>query len=255
MTFPPSFYFVLVAVIFLTGVSKSGFGGGLGVVSVPALSVFVEPQFAVAVLMPILIGIDVLVVWRYRHTWRQDVVFAMVPGALFGLMLGLATFQWMNADLIRFAVGLLALAFVAQHLFARPRKVMHGADRRSGAFAFAALSGFASYVAHAGGPPVKGYLLRQQMDKSTFVGTNTMFFFSMNALKTVSYTLLGLLSFESLMVSLSVSPVLLLGVLAGTYLHKHVDQRLFTALVYGFLTLAGAKLLLDSVISVLAHPN
>lgn len=255
MTFPPSFYFVLVAVIFLTGVSKSGFGGGLGVVSVPALSVFVEPQFAVAVLMPILIGIDVLVVWRYRHTWRQDVVFAMVPGALFGLMLGLATFQWMNADLIRFAVGLLALAFVAQHLFARSRKVMHGSDRRSGAFAFAALSGFASYVAHAGGPPVKGYLLRQQMDKSTFVGTNTMFFFSMNALKTVSYTLSGLLSFESLMVSLSVAPVLLLGVLAGTYLHKHVDQRLFTALVYGFLTLAGAKLLSDSVLSVLAHPN
>lgn len=255
MTLPLSFYLVLVAVIFLTGMSKSGFGGGLGVVSVPALSVFVEPQFAVAVLMPVLIGIDVLVVWRYRHTWRQDVVFAMVPGALFGLMLGLATFQWMNADLIRFAVGLLALAFVAQHLFARSRKVPHGADRRSGAFAFAALSGFASYVAHAGGPPVKGYLLRQQMDKTTFVGTNTMFFFSMNALKTVSYTLLGLLSFESLMVSLSVSPVLLLGVLAGTYLHKHVDQRLFTALVYGFLTLAGAKLLSDSVLSVLALPN
>jgi len=255
MTLPSSFYLVLVAVIFLTGLSKSGFGGGLGVVSVPALSVFVEPQFAVAVLMPILIGIDVLVVWRYRHNWRQDVVFAMVPGALFGLVLGLATFQWMNADLIRFAVGLLALAFVTQHVFAHSREIRHGADRRSGAFAFAALSGFASYVAHAGGPPVKGYLLRQQMDKSTFVGTNTMFFFSMNALKTVSYTLSGLLSFESLMVSLSVSPVLLLGVLAGTYLHKRVDQRLFTALVYGFLTLAGAKLLLDSVISVLAFPN
>ncbi|MEM8703853.1 MAG: sulfite exporter TauE/SafE family protein [Pseudomonadota bacterium] len=255
MTLPLSFYLVSAAVIFLTGLSKSGFGGGLGVVSVPALSVFVEPQFAVAVLMPILIGIDVLVVWRYRHDWRQDVVYAMVPGALFGLALGLVTFQWMNADLIRLIVGLLALAFVAQHVFARTRQVVSGADRRSGAFAFAALSGFASYVAHAGGPPVKGFLLRQQMDKSVFVGTNTMFFFSMNALKTVSYTLSGLLTFDSLMVSLSVSPVLLLGVAAGTCLHKHVNQRLFTALVYGFLTLAGVKLLSDSVMSVMAQLN
>ncbi|WP_420335208.1 sulfite exporter TauE/SafE family protein [Roseibium sp.] len=255
MTFPLSFYLVSAAAIFLTGLSKSGFGGGLGVVSVPALSLFVEPQFAVAVLMPILIGIDVLVVWQYRHSWRRDVVFAMLPGALFGLAVGLATFRWMNADLIRVIVGLMALTFVAHHVLARVRPKEHEAKRQTGAFVFAAISGFASYVAHAGGPPVKGYLLRQRMDKSTFVGTNTMFFFSMNALKTVSYTLMGLLSFESLMVSLSISPVLLLGVLAGTYLHKHVDQRLFTALVYGFLTLAGAKLLSDSVISVLAHPN
>lgn len=255
MTLPFAFYLVCAASIFLTGLSKSGFGGGLGVVSVPALSLFVDPQFAVAVLMPILFAIDVIVVWQYRRDWRRDVVFAMIPGAMFGLLVGLATFQWMNADLIRFVVGLLALAFVAQHVLARKRPVREQADGRSGAFAFAAISGFASFVAHAGGPPVKGYLLRQRMDKSTFVGTNTMFFFSMNALKTVSYTLMGLLSFESLMVSLSVSPVLLVGVLAGTYLHKRVDQRFFTALVYGFLTLAGVKLLSDSVIAVFVNSS
>ena len=102
---------------------------------------------------------------------------------------------------------------------------------------------------------MKGYLLRQRMDKSTFVGTNTVFFFSMNALKTVSYTFMGLLSFDSLKVSVTVSPVLLVGVLAGTYLHNRVDQRFFTALVYGFLTLAGAKLLSDSVIAVLAQQS
>lgn len=255
MTLPLSFYLVSAAAIFLTGLSKSGFGGGLGVVSVPALSLFVEPQFAVAVLMPILIGIDVIVVWQYRNSWRREVVSAMIPGALFGLAVGLATFQWMNVDLIRFVVGLLALAFVAQHVLERARTAEHGADGRRGAFVFAAISGFASYVAHAGGPPVKAYLLRQRMDKSTFVGTNTVFFFSMNALKTVSYTFMGLLSFESLMVSLSVSPVLLVGVLAGTYLHKRVDQRFFTALVYGFLTLAGAKLLSDSVFAVLAQQS
>ncbi|WP_305984858.1 sulfite exporter TauE/SafE family protein [Roseibium sp. MMSF_3544] len=251
MTLPLSFYLVTAAAVFVTGLSKSGFGGGLGVVSVPMLSLFVEPQFAVAVLMPLLITMDVIVVWQYRHHWRKDVVKAMLPGALVGLAIGLATFQWMNAELIRFVVGLLALAFVAQYLLSRTSPAIERAPRHGAAFALAALSGFASYVAHAGGPPVKGYLLAQRLDKSVFVGTNTMYFFSMNALKTVSYTLMGQLSFDSLAVSLWIAPVLLGGIAVGNFLHKRIDQRLFIALVYGFLALAGAKLLSDSITSLL----
>jgi len=64
---PLSFFVVAAAAVLLTGLSKSGFGGGLGVVSVPVLSVFVEPQFAVAVLMPLLITMDVIIVWQYRN--------------------------------------------------------------------------------------------------------------------------------------------------------------------------------------------
>jgi len=251
MTLPLSFYLVTAAAVFVTGLSKSGFGGGLGVISVPMLSLFVEPQFAVAVLMPLLITMDVIVVWQYRHRWRKDVVKAMLPGALVGLAVGLATFQWMNAELIRLVVGLLALAFVAQYLLSRTSPAKERAPRHGAAFALAALSGFASYVAHAGGPPVKGYLLAQRLDKSVFVGTNTMYFFSMNALKTVSYTLMGQLSFDSLAVSLWIAPVLLGGIAVGTFLHKRIDQRLFIALVYGFLALAGAKLLSDSITSLL----
>jgi len=175
----------------------------------------------------------------------------MLPGALVGLAIGVATFKWMNADVIRFAVGVLAVLFVGNYLLSRKRPAPQGPAAKS-AFTLAAISGFASYVAHAGGPPVKGYLLRQGMDKSQFVGTNTMFFFSMNALKTVSYTFLGQMSLESLQVSLIISPLLVAGIVLGTLLHRHIDQRRFTALVYGFLALAGVKLLTDSFGSLFA---
>ncbi|MEM1288342.1 MAG: TSUP family transporter, partial [Pseudomonadota bacterium] len=108
------------------------------------------------------------------------------------------------------------------------------------------LSGYSSFVAHAGGPPVKGYLLKQRLEKSWFVGTNTVFFFSLNFLKTIAYGALGTLSVSSLQVSALLSPMLFVGIALGFLLHKHVDQRIFIRVVYTFLAFTAVKLLFDS---------
>ena len=246
-TLPPLFFATAALCVLLTGISKSGFAGGLGVMSVPILSLFVAPQFAAAVLMPILLLMDLWIVWHYRRHWQARVVALMLPGAFLGLGLGAIGFSWMDPDLIRFAVGLMALLLVASFALqgapaARPR-----ATPAPVVFALGAMSGFASFIAHAGGPPVKGFLLSQGFDKSQFVGTNTMFFFALNAIKTVAYAAMGQLSLTSLQVSAVIAPMLIVGVLLGTALHGRIDQRRFTTLVYGFLCLTGAKLLWDSV--------
>ena len=113
-------------------------------------------------------------------------------------------------------------------------------------FGLGMLSGFSSFIAHAGGPPVKGYLLAQRLEKSWFVGTNTMFFFSLNFLKTITYGAFGTLTRDSLTLSLGFVPVLLAGVFLGFRLHARVDQAVFVSIVYGFLALTAAKLLWDS---------
>jgi uncharacterized membrane protein YfcA len=252
MTLSPTFFVVTAMAVLLTGLSKSGFGGGLGVMSVPLMSLFVDPQFAVAILMPILIVMDVIVVWRYRRHWSRDVVLTMLPGALLGLALGAGTFRWMNGDLIRLAIGGMAMLFVGLHLARRwggDTEVKPGALQ---AFSLGALSGFSSFVAHAGGPPVKGYLLRQGLEKSVFVGTNTMFFFTLNALKTVSYVAMGQLSAESLEVSAILSPMLVIGIVLGVKLHGIVDQGRFTTIVFVFLAITGGKLLFDGLSLVFA---
>ncbi|MFK7746468.1 MAG: TSUP family transporter, partial [Roseobacter sp.] len=118
-------------------------------------------------------------------------------------------------------------------------------------FVLGALSGFSSFIAHAGGPPVKGYLLRQQLEKSWFVGTNTVFFFTLNFLKTVAYGAFGTLSASSLQISFLLSPMLLLGVLLGFRLHKVVDQAVFVKVIYSFLGLTAVKLLYDSGSAIL----
>ncbi len=246
MDLPVSFYFVAVLAVLVTGISKSGFGGGLGVMSVPVMSLFVAPQFAAAVLMPILLAMDVLVVARYRRNWDRAVLLSMLPGALAGLVVGALVFEWMDADMVRFLIGLLALVFVVQFVVGRRRGVVAAGPRPVGQV-LGAISGFASFVAHAGGPPVKGYLLRQNLGKTDFVGTNTVFFFILNAIKTVAYGAAGTLDAQSVLVSLGLAPFLFVGVYAGLGLHHLVDQKVFVAVVYLFLTVTAVKLLSDSI--------
>lgn len=246
MEFSTSFYIIAACAVVITGVSKSGFGGGLGVMSVPLMSLYIAPQLAVAILMPILLVMDLIIVWQYRARWNRAIVTMLLPGAAMGLMLGAISFQWMSADVIRFAVGVLALFFVAQFIWNQRQYRSSHSPNIGSVFALGALSGFASFVAHAGGPPVKGILLRQNMEKSIFVGTNTVFFFAMNATKTIAYGAMGQFTSDSLEVSLILAPMLIIGIGVGTVLHRFVAQSVFTRLVYGFLFLAGVKLLWDS---------
>lgn len=250
MSLSLSFYLVASLAVLVTGISKSGIGGGLGVLAVPLMTIFVPPKLALAVMMPLLLAMDLMIVWRYRSHWSAPLVTALLPGALLGLSIGASTLQWFNADTIKLSVGAMALAVVFQHLCLR-REVgkISGASRgRTAALGLA--SGFASFVAHAGGPPVKGFLLRQRLTKTEFVATNTVFFFVLNTLKAASYAAMGQYSTQSLMISAMLSPLLVLGVFLGFYLHGRLDQARFVSVVYFFLAIAGVKLLWDGVVSL-----
>lgn len=240
------FFGVATLSVLLTGLSKGGFGGGLGVMAVPLMSLYVAPQLAAAIMMPVLLAMDVLIVWRYRATWKADVILRLLPAALVGLILGSLTFEFMDANTIKFLIGLLAAFFVLQHLASRRGGLGSRPLPAPMVIGLGMLSGFSSFIAHAGGPPVKGYLLAQRLEKSWFVGTNTIFFFSLNFLKTIAYGAFGTLSWESLTLSLGFVPVLLAGVFLGFRLHSRIDQTAFVSIVYGFLALTAAKLLWDS---------
>lgn len=247
MDLSASFYLVSVLAILLTGISKSGFGGGLGVMAVPLMSLFVAPQFAAAVLIPILLAMDILIVWRYRRTWDRRIILGLLPAALIGLALGSATFQLMDAKLIRLVIGVLAVFFVIQFFIIQHASSKLWTTSRPIVWVLGLVSGFASFLAHAGGPPVKGYLLQQKLQKTWFVGTNTVFFFSLNFVKMIAYGASGTLSMTSIVTSAILAPALLLGVFIGTRLHSFVNQDIFVKIAYGFLCLTAIKLLTDSI--------
>jgi uncharacterized protein len=244
-----SFYWLAVPVVILVGMSKGGFGGGLGTLAVPLLALMIDPRLAAAILLPILCGMDAVSLWSFRGTWDKLNLKILMPGAILGTIAGALTFNMTNADMVRLIVGVLSLYFVAHYLWGKHYLESLQQQKASpvrGSF-WGAVAGYVSYIAHAGGPPVAIYLLPQHLPKTTLVGTTILFFSIINFIKLIPYVWLGQINSESFFTSLVLLPLAPLGVQLGIYLHNRVSDEVFYWVSYGFLLLAGLKLTYEGI--------
>ena len=249
----PWFYPVAVVAMLLVGISKGGFGGGLGMLGVPLMSLLIDPITAAAIMLPVLCVMDLFGLWAYRRVWDARNLVVLAPAALIGILAGSLTFRHLDVDLLRLLIGLLAVGFAAHHYRGVWRRRRGGAAPRArraslplGLLAGSA-SGFTSFVAHAGGPPLSVYLLGQRLDKTVFVGTTVVFFTLVNYVKLVPYALLGQLHAGNLLTALVLLPLAPAGIYLGIWLHRRVSEERFYGVVYLFLALTGLKLIYDGV--------
>lgn len=244
----PVFYAAAIPAVLIAGISKGGFGGGVGFVAVPIMALTIEPRIAAAIMLPILCVADLVGVWAFwrKADWRN--LRIMLVGALVGIGVGTATFKYMDANSIRLMVGIIAVAFCLHRWFFRARQEGAATEPHvaKGGF-WSAVSGFTSFVSHAGSPPVAVYLLPQRLPKTNYQATTVIFFFAVNYVKLVPYSLLGQFSTQNLTTSAVLLPVVVLGALAGVWLHHRTDEKLFNKLIYIFVFLTGLKLLYDGV--------
>lgn len=245
-TLPSGFYPLAVIAVLIVGISKSGFGGGLGVLAVPLMSLVVSPPKAAAILLPLLICMDMLTVFHYRRNFHKKNLLLLLPGALLGIGLGSLFFRFLTDAHIRILIGALALLFVANYFV---RKKNRSATREAGlsGLFWGTVAGFTSFGVHAGGPPVNIYLLPQRLDKTLFVGTTVIFFTTVNLVKVIPYSLLGQFSSANLLTSIVLSPIAWAGVWAGVRLHRLIDQQRFYTICYLFLFITGCKIFYDGL--------
>jgi uncharacterized protein len=242
----PAFYAVAVPAVLLTGLSKSGFASGFGALATPMMALTVPAPQAAAVMLPLLMTMDVT---GLQQMWRDRdaaLLRRLLPSAVIGIGIGALLFGVLSGRAVSGLLGVLTLAFLAQRLFFPPRREGRAAPRWIGQ-ACAAVSGFTSFVAHAGGPPIMAYLLPQGLSPRTVSATAAVFFTVVNAVKVLPYAALGLLDLRNLATSLLLMPLAPLGVWAGVWLVRRVATTWFYRLAYVGMFLTGVKLLSDAV--------
>lgn len=250
---PLSFLAIASLAVVLVGIAKAGFGGGVGVVAVP-LMLLAKPHAMTAaevsaILLPILCCCDLVSVGFYRRLFEPRYIRLLAPGAVAGVLLGALMMGRVSSDALKLGIGVLSILFVLDQLL-RPlllRSVSQLRDSFATAALFSALTGFASMLAHAGGPPATIFLLPRIRDRALFVGTTVVFFTALNAFKLPFYYALDLFGAGNLLASALLAPFVPVGVLLGVWLNRTMEERVFRRVIHALLFLTGVKLIADGL--------
>ncbi len=209
--------------------------GGLPMVaslSVPILSLVMSPMHGAALLLPVYLISDVYGIVIYRHSFSPRNLAILIPAGAIGVIIG-----WLLADrtdehVVRLIIGCVGLGFLALRMRSRffgapdPRP----ADVPRGLI-WGSISGFTSFVSHAGGPAFQVYVLPQQMPKMMFAGTSTITFAVINLMKVPPYLSLDLLRWGDMNIVAALAPVALFGTWLGYRLTQLIPERVFFVII------------------------
>ena len=242
----PWFYAAAVPAILLVGVSKSGFGAGFGSLGLPLMAMAVPVPQAAAIMLPLLAVMDFLGI---RALWRErdrELLKLLLPAGLLGSLIGTLLFGVLSPRTVAAIVGAITLLFLLLRTL-YPAKADAPPPPRWVGFCFATVSGFTSFVAHAGGPPIGFYVLPLRLPPLRFVATMAVFFAALNLSKWIPYAWLGLIDLTNMSTSLVLLPVAPLGVWAGLRISKVIPAAMFYRVFSVGLLLTGIKLLWDGL--------
>lgn len=243
-----AFWLAAGAAAMLVGMGKGGLPA-VGMLSVPILALVINPVTAAGLLLPVYVLSDMFGLYAYRHDFNRRVLAIVIPGMVAGVVFGWATAKLVPEWAVTALVGAIGFAFALNLLLRRKGPVVPRRAQVLPGLVWGSLSGFTSFVSHAGGPPYQVYTLPLGMTKTVFAGTSTIAFSVLNAVKLVPYWHLGQLNTANLKVAFLLMPLAAASVFLGVRLVKWLPEALFFRFVTWALLILSTKLLWDGLIA------
>lgn len=232
------FWLLALSGVFLTGISKSGFAGGAGVVAVPLLALLIPPAQAVVLVLPLLLLMDLQTIRYHRHNLALAELGRLIPAALLGVCAGSYLLQDLSDALLQLMLGALCLLFAAVQLW---RPSAH--TPRAAGWLFGGIAGLTSTLIHAGGPPLNMYLATRNLNRARWISTAAIFFFCTNLIKVAAYAVIDIWQPELFLMSLVLFPAAMAGVYAGHRIQRLINQQVFVRTIMLCLLLSGVMLI------------
>lgn len=240
--YSPLFCFLAVIGVIMTGISKSGFAGGAGVVAVPLLALVMPLPQAAALMLPVLIFMDIKIIRDYRQHVNYKEVFKILPAAILGIVLAGFMMGSFSDN------GLMILLAIISIVFSAWKKLLPFLGNMPGAaWLWGSISGLTSTLIHAGGPPINLYFLARQLPKMSWLASVAVFFGVLNIVKIVPYFFLGQWKQEVLISSIVLLPFAWLGVKLGKDIQHNMSEETFMLVCRVLLFSSGVMLLIKAI--------
>ena len=242
----PLFWTLAIIGVLLTGISKSGFAGGAGVIAVPLLSLIIPVPMAAALMLPLLIVVDAKSLHYYWRSVCWQELKMIAPAALIGIVAGGYLLGELPSNLLQILLGLFCIVFALwKKLIPLLGRVPYAG------FIWGAVSGLTSTLLHSGGPPINIYFATRQLPKQNWLATAAVFFAMMNLVKIIPYGLTGQWQSDSMvsdlfLIDLALLPISLIGVWLGYRLQLKISEAQFMFACKGLLLLSGLALLMNA---------
>lgn len=262
---PALYFFCVGAAVLITGISKAGFGGGVGILAMPVMAQVMEPGHMLGVMLPVLIACDIFSNLHHighYDAWRRlrPLLLGLVTGIGIGTViligfrnLDLSTFNQVMAGVIG-TICLIVVLMQAYRLTGReiPTLPPHPVS----SVTVGAVAGAVSTLNHAAGPIVQIYLMQRVEDKLAkrkLVGTLLIYFLIGNTLKLPTYSLLPMnsgrpfINADTLRDSIWFIPLIPLGTMLGAWMHHRVPEKPFAAIMYTAAGITAAMMVYKAV--------
>ncbi|MBI1336760.1 MAG: TSUP family transporter [Phycisphaera sp.] len=259
---PAWWYFVCIgAAVLVIGIAKAGFGGGIGILAVPLMSLAVGPRQMLGMMLPLLIACDILANLHHLGHYEWRLLKWLLPGAVIGVGTGTLVLVHLRGEspesfnfFMTVMVGSICLAVVLLQAYRLTgREVPTLPSHPASSVVVGTVAGTASTLNHSAGPIITVYLLQEKLNKQRFVSTQLFYFLLINTAKLPTFLLLPmtddgrpLINAQTLHDSIWFIPLIPVGTLMGIWLHKRVPEKPFAATLYVVAGLAAGDMLLKA---------
>jgi uncharacterized protein len=223
------------AIALVSGTARGFSGFGSALIFMPLASSLAAPRLIAAVLLMIDF---VAAVPLIPNAWRQadrSATAVMVSGALIGVPLGTYFLSRLDPVTTRWIISAFVFALL---LLLISGWRYRGKDYTALSVAVGGVSGFCSGLAQTGGPPIVGYWLGRPIPSKIARANIVLFFGASDFFSMASYAASGLITWDSLKLSLLIGPVYALGVTFGAALFGRASERVFRAICYALIATA-----------------
>jgi uncharacterized protein len=225
----------------LIGFAKTGIGG-VTTLMVPIMAEIFGGKASSGIVLPMLVFGDLIAVKRYRKHADKKRVIELLPWAIVGLIIGLATGNMVNDAQFKSIIAITVIAGLAVMIIQEKRGA-RVPDHWTFAAVLGLAGGFSTMVGNAAGTVMMIYLLSMRLPKYSFIGTGAWFFMIINIIKIPLQIIFwnGItpqtLAFNAMMI-----PAILLGAFLGIHVVKRIPEKPFRYMVIILTAIAALKL-------------
>lgn len=238
-------YIIAAICAFLLGISKSGIKGIASLI-VTGLALVYGAKNSTGIMMPLLLVGDIFAITYYKRHVQKVYIVKLLPWMVLGVLLGVIGGSYISERIFKYGMALIVVFSVGLMYYWENKKDKTVPSHWGFASSMGLLAGFTTMIGNLAGAFSNIYFLAMRIPKNNFIGTAAWLFFLINSFK-VPFHIWSwkTINSESIIISLKLIPFVIMGLIAGIFLVKKIEDENYRKLILLFTAIGGFAILFN----------